>query len=203
MILVFVILGFFILINLLFFILILSDLKIEIKKLHIKTFNKKFSIDFRLDIKIYFLNKLKICKFTIDNERISNLIKSGKIDIKNLKVNGYANEKVLEILKHNSVKIECFKLEGYFSTFNNVLSSAIYAFINATIPIIIASRMRGKYYNNVKVVYKNVNLVNINLNCIISIKIVNIINILQQKKKGGKINNGKSSNRRSYAYCNE
>ena len=49
----------------------------------------------------------------------------------------------------------------------------------------------------------NENKININLNCIISIKMVNIINMLHYlKKKGGKYN-GKSSDRRSYAYSNE
>ena len=49
----------------------------------------------------------------------------------------------------------------------------------------------------------NQNKININLNCIISVKMVNIINILHYLKEKGGNNNGKSSNRRAYAYSNE
>lgn len=204
MILVFIILGIIIFISLITLILILSNIKLEIKKLHISNEQKGLNVDFVLNIALYFLNKLKFISIKIDDEKIKDLFQKGKIDIQKLKDNKEVNKEALKILKYVDFKIEYFKLEGNFATFNTVLSSSIYAFLQAVIPIIIAQRINGKYINNVQFININQNIININLNCIISVKMVNIINILHYlKKKGGKNNNGKSSDRRSYAYCNE
>lgn len=205
MVLVFIILGIIILIYLIALILILSSLKIEIKKLHISNIQNKLKVNFVLSIGIYFLDKIKLANFTIDNEKITKAVKTEKIDVTKLKYNKLENKELIKILEYSNLKIEFLKLEGYFSTFNTVLSSGIYAFINAIVPIIIARKINGKYINNLEFLNINDNKININFNCIISVKMVNIINILQYlkiKKKGGN-NNGKSSNRRTYAYSNE
>ena len=207
MILVFIILGITIFVALTMFLFRLSNVKLEIKKLHISNINnvnKKLEIKFVLDIGVFLFNKFKIISFNIDNYKISDLFKSGKIDINRFRDNKAANKDILEVLKSNEFIIEYFKLEGYFATFNPVLSSSIYALINGIIPILIARKIEGKYINNIEFLNINENIINLNLNCIISLKIVNIINILHYlKKKGGSENNGKSSNRRSYAYSNE
>lgn len=204
MILVFVFLGIVILVLLMIFVLMLSTLKIEINKLHITNTNTNFEIEFIASIAIYFLNKFKFLKLTIDDDKIKDGVKKGKIDVNKIKNNSQFNKDSLKILKRLKVNIEYFKLEGEFSTFNTVLSAWIYGIINAIIPIIIASKINGKYINNIRFLNINENKININFNCIISVKIVNIINILHySKKKGGVENNGKSSNRRAYAYSNE
>ena len=203
MILVFIILGIIIFIALMMFVLILSNIKLKIKKLHISNTNKKLETDFIINIDIYLFNKFKFISITIDNDKVSNLLNSGKLDLNKLKYNKVANKDIIKSLKYVEFKIEYFKLEGNFATFNTVLSSGIYAIMHAVIPIIIAPKVDGKYINNIQFLNVNENIININLNCIFSLKIVNIINILHYlKKKGGK-NNGKSSYRRSYAYSNE
>ena len=77
MILVFVVLGLIILITLSMLIFKLSNAKLEIKKLHISNEEEKVIVDFVLNIGIYFLNKLRIIKFTIDN----NIAKNSAINI--------------------------------------------------------------------------------------------------------------------------
>jgi len=203
MILVFIILGIIILVSLSMLIFKLSNAKVEIKKLHISNQQENVKVDFVLNIGIYFLNKIKLIKFTIDNYKIENLLKSGKLDINKLKQNEAINIDIFKALKYHDFKIEHLKIEGYFSTFDTVLSSWIYAFINFIIPILIVSRMHGKYINEFQFLSVNQNKININLNCIISVKMVNIINILHYLKEKGGNNNGKSSDRRSYAYSNE
>lgn len=203
MILVFIILGIIIFITLTMFVFVLSNTKLEIKKLHISNTEEKLKVDFILNIGIYFLNKVKIVKFTIDNYKISNLLKSGKLDINKFKKNNSINKDIIRSIKRDDFIIEYLKLEGDFGTFDEVLSSWIYGIINAIIPILIARKLKGNYINNLKFLNTTENKININLNCIISIKMVNIINILHYlKKKGGK-DNGKSSDRRTYAYSNE
>lgn len=203
MILVFIILGIIIFITLTMLVFALSNARLEIKKLHISNANEKLKVDFILNIGIYFLNKIEIIKFTIDNYKASNLLKSGKLDINKFKKNNSINKDIMKSIKRDDFTIEYFRLEGYFGTFNAVLSSWIYGIINAIIPILIARKLEGDYINKIGFLNTNENKININLNCIISIKMVNIINILHYlKKKGGK-DNGKSSDRRTYAYSNE
>ena len=203
MILVFVILGLIILITLSMLIFKLSSAKLEIKKLHISNEVEKVKVAFVLDIGIYFLNKIRLIKFTIDNYKIQNLLQSGKLDINKFKQNEAINIDVLKSLKYHDFTIEYLKIEGYFSTFDAVLSTWIYTFIQAFIPILIARRIEGKYINELQFLNVNKNKININLNCIISVKMVNIINILHYLKEKGGNNNGKSSDRRAYAYSNE
>ena len=203
MILVFIILGIIIFITLTMLVFTLSNTKLEIKKLHISNLDEKLKVDFVLNIGIYFLNKVKIIKFTIDNYKASNLLKSGKLDINKFKKNNAINKDIIKSIKRDDFIIEYLKIEGYFGTFNTVLSSWIYGITNAIIPVLIARKLEGSYINNIEFLNVNENKININLNCIISIKMVNIINILHYlKKKGGK-DNGKSSDRRAYAYSNE
>ena len=204
MILVFIILGIIILSGIVAFVLMLSTLKFEIQKLHITNEAKKIKADFILDIAIYLFNRFKMIHYQIDNIKMNNLLSSGKIDIQKLKDNHPFNKELIRLLKDSNFRIEYFKIEGYFATFNTVLSSSIYAILNAVIPIIIAPKMHGKYMNHTKFLNTSENIININLNCIISEKLVNIINTLHYlKKKGGKENNGKSSDRRAYAYSHE
>ena len=203
MILVFIILGLIILISLSMLIFRLSNAKLEIKKLHISNIENKLKVDFVLNIGIYFLDKIQLIKFTIDNYKISNLLQSGKLDINKFKQNKAINIDVFKSLKYHDFTIEHLELEGYFSTFDTVLSAWIYAFVQAIIPILISRRIKGKYINDFQFLNITENKININFNCIISVKMVNIINILHYLKKKGGNNNGKSSDRRSYAYSNE
>ena len=203
MILVFIILGIIIFITFTMFVFALSNTKLEIKRLHISNAQEKLKIDFVLNIGIYFLNKIKIINFTIDNYKASNLLKSGKIDITKFKQNNSINKDIIKSFEFRDFTIEYLKLEGCFGLFNTVLSAFTYGIINAIIPILIAKKLEGTYINNIEFLNINENKININVNCIISIKMVNIINILHYLKKKGGNSNGKSSDRRSYAYSNE
>ena len=100
-----------------------------------------------------------------------------------------------------------------FGTINQVLSGNIFWIVESSIPILLGSKINGKYINNLKFLKLNQNTINVNLNCIINTKIVNIINILYfnnsflkdvvKSKKGGVKENGRTSNRRVNAYSNE
>lgn len=204
MILVFIILGIIIFVCLIVFLLMLSTIRLEIKQLHISNLEKELKVDFILQVAISIFNQFKLIKITIDNEKIKKVLQSGKIDVQKLRNNKTLNKDIIKNLKYIKPNIEYFNIEGYFATFNTVLTSSIYAILHAIIPILISSKMKGKYRNNIKFLNINQNIINMNLNCIISIKMVNIINIIYDlKKKGGKEKYGKSSNRRAYAYSNE
>lgn len=208
MILVFLILGLIIIINLIFYIFLLSNIKIKIVKLHIFYNVEKIDIKFISKIGLYLFNKLKLFQITIDDDKIEKLYKSGKIDINKLKDNKELNKEILKLLKNIDLAIERLKLEGYIGTKNAAFTAYISCFINAIIPIIISNKIfeykKENYNYKIDTVYIKQNIVNLDFDCIISIKTVHIINIVNYLLKKGRVkNNERTSNRRTYAYSHE
>ena len=204
MILVFIFLVMLILISFAMLLLALSNIQIELKQLHISNNKGKLKFKVILNLSIILFNRLKIIKLSIDNKKIIKILKSGKINFTNVNISKESKKIIKKFLKSDAVIIGNLNISGYFSTFNNVLSGIIFSISNALIPILISKKINGKYNNDVSFLNQNQNIINISINCIISIKTVNIINTLYLlKKKGGSDKYGKSSNRRSYAYSNE
>lgn len=207
MILVFLLLGFIIIIALIVYILLLSSIKVKITKLHIFYNKKKLNITFVSKLGLYIFNKVKLFQITINDEKIKDLYKSGKIDVNKIKDNKEFNKLMLKLLKNIDFKIEELKLKGYVGTENAAVTPFISSFINAVIPIIISNKInvykKENYNYKMDTVYINQNIVNLDFNCIISIKIVHIINILINLKKGRVNKNERTSNRRTYAYSHE
>lgn len=205
MILVFIFLTILILASLTMLLLALSNIQIELKQLHISNIKGKLKLKVILNLSILLFNKVKILKISIDNKKIIKILKSGKVNFSNVNISKESKKIIKKFLKSDAVMIETLNINGYFSTFNNVLSGIIFSISNALIPILISKKLESsRYNNNVSFLNQNQNIINISINCIISIKIVNIINTLYLlKKKGGSDKYGKSSNRRSYAYSNE
>lgn len=204
MILVFIFLVMLILISFAMLLLALSNIQIELKQLHISNNKGKLKLKVILNLSILLFNRLKLIKISIDNKKIIKVLKSGKINFTNVNISKESKKIIKNFLKSDAVIIENLNISGYFSTFNNVLSGIIFSISNALIPILISKKINGKYNNDVSFLNQNQNIINISINCIISIKTVNIINTLYLlKKKGGSDKYGKSSDRRSYAYSNE
>ena len=204
MILVFIFLVMLILISFAMLLLALSNIQIELKQLHISNNKGKLKFKVILNLSIILFNRLKIIKLSIDNKKIIKILKSGKINFTNVNISKESKKIIKNFLRSDAVIIENLNISGYFSTFNNVLSGIIFSISNALIPILISKKINGKYNNDVSFLNQNQNIINISINCIISIKTVNIINTLYLlKKKGGSDKYGKSYNRRSYAYSNE
>ena len=65
-------------------------------------------------------------------------------------------------------------------------------------------KINKNYYYIISPIYTGENIFKLNLNCIISLKIVHIINIIYMIfKKGRSDRYVRTSNRRSYDYCHE
>lgn len=208
MILVFLLLGFIIIIALIVYILLLSSIKVKITKLHIFYNRNKLDITFVSKLGLYLFNKVKLFQITIDDKKIKDLYKSGKIDVNKLKNNKELNKLMLKLLKNIDFTVEELKLKGYIGTEDAAFTAITASIINIIIPIILKNRV--KKYQKDKVgygldtVYVNQNIVNLEFNCIISIKIVHIINIIYiLSKKEGVKKNERTSNRRTYAYSHE
>ena len=91
-------------------------------------------------------------------------------------------------------------------TQNAAFTAMIVSFINIITSILVSNNKNKKinYFLKIDPIYQNQNIVNLQFNCIISLKIVNIINIIYILKKKGRVDkNERTSNRRSYAYSYE
>ena len=89
------------------------------------------------------------------------------------------------------------------------LNSILIAVISSFISIILRLTVKDiKNYNNyfyeILPIYGKRNIIKLNLNCIINLKLVHIINIIYLVNKEGRSDKYvRTSNRRSYDYCHE
>lgn len=204
MVLVFLILCILILISVIFFILIISTLKINIKELEVNNIlEPKLKIFYKIELGIYLLDKLKILKLTFTpNSKIIKTIKnkaqqSIKVDLE-----------ILKLVKYIKIDIEKLNFKLDIGTYDVLLNTSIVFIISTVISILVPHLVDNKNYKNIyyKIlpINKNKNLIDLKLNCIIKLKMVHIINILYMylSKKGGDRFDG-TSNRRAYDNCNE
>lgn len=196
-----IVLFFVLLLAILITIIINSKIQIEIYNLDISTERKeKIKKDFKIYIKIVIFEKIKILK--IDVKKITNkkininklIEKAKKIEKNNL--NKQLTKDALKNLKELQIEVKNADLKLELGT-EEASTTAILVGIISTIIGIILKRQKFKIIP----IYENKNILNIKLNCIIRINLIHYI--YKMIKKGRKRNEGKSSDRRPYAYNHE
>lgn len=210
MVLVFILLGIIIVILLIFVILLLSEIQIEIKNLKIgNKEEKKGRIKDKYEVKItlYFLEKIPILWFRLNDKKIRRISKSKqleKIDLKAIEKNVKFNKETIQIIKNIKIKISKLNLRIDLGTEDAILTSYLIAFIAGMIGIILPHVVQKNKINYCKYIvnpiYQNRNIYHVNLDSIISIKIVHIIYSMLIFIKKGRDRNERPSNRRAYAY---
>lgn len=182
------------------------SIKLEIENLKIVLPNNKRKItnnDSKVLLKVYIFEKIKITEFNLK-----------KIDLKNEKIKNRLQKQfegnklnldTVNFLKNINYIIEKLNLEVFIGTED----AAITAIGVGTGYAIISNFLKEKIldYRNIKYeilpIYKNKNIFKLELDSIITLKMENIINIIKFIKKGRVKLNGRTSNRRAYAYSNE
>lgn len=210
MVLVFILLGIIIALLLIFTILLLSEIQIEIKNLKIgnKEENKgRIKDKYEVKITLYFLEKIPILWFRLNDKRIrkiSNSKQLEKIDLKAIEKNVKFNKETIQIIKNIKIKISKLNLRIDIGTEDAILTSYLIAFIASLIGLILPHLMQKNKINNCKYIvnpiYQNRNIYHVNLDSIISIKIVHIIYSMLFFVKKGRDKHERTSNRRAYAY---
>ena len=197
-----VILVFFVLFKIVFSI----DIKFEIEnlKINLPKFQKKVTNnDSKVSLKIYILKKIKIAEINLK-----------KIDFKDEKVKNkiekHLGEKkiyldTIKLLKNNDYIVEKLNLNINVGTDDPAITAISVGIIYTVISIFLNKKVKDlseiKY--EIKPIYNNKNMLDIELNCIITLKFENIINIIRLLRKGSEEKNVKSSNREYYAHSNE
>ncbi len=177
----------------------IKNLKINIPKDQEKITNKESKVY----LKIYTLKKIKIAEFNLK-----------KIDFKDEKIRNKLQKQVeknklnldtIKFLKSVNYIIEKMNLSISIGTEDSAITALSVGIFYTIISNFLNEKVRDlndiKY--EIKPIYNNKNMLNIELDSIIALKFENIINMIIFLKKGSAYKNDKSSNRKSYAYSNE
>ena len=201
MVFLFIVLIFLILITL----FITSKIRVEVEEFKfISKMPKKQKLDYKLVIKFCILGKIPIIKIILNKEKINKI--KNKAIFKNIEIKEIEkdlNSKDLsKIIKESNIDIKKIKLNIEFGTENASLTAILVPIISTLIAFVIRLKIK-KYRNqnfNIKPLFLNQNLVNIEFSGIFEIKMIHIINIIYiLNKKKGEDKNERTSNRRAYA----
>ena len=184
-------------------IIVLVTVIIVLSEIRFNIGNYEYSTNYRTNIKtnneiklqLYFVGKIKIFSINVYNRKVSrkfnknvleNKLKQIKDNIKPLsKIEKHKRKEELKELIRNfirKIKIKKVKINIEFDTEDPVVTSYLLAVFYTIIPCIIKSNIddfsKENYQLNITPTYKFTNYFYISLNCIFSIKIVHIINML-------------------------
>ena len=183
--------------------LFFTEIKVEIKKLEFKIKNFDINKSGIIIIKFKILNKINLIKIETDIDKIQSLTSKNKYDkIKNHVVKN-ENIKVKDIQEKLKAKYENINLKIEIGEENAATTALLTGVISSIISVII-----GKYFRDIKQInwnvqpMYNINILKLSLNCIISVKLIHIINTIFMMRKEGDKNAG-TSNRKNLKYIYE
>lgn len=192
--------------------IVFSRIKIDVKNVKFTSYKveeRHLQEDYNIEIKLYVLKFLRILKINITKEKLEKLKLENKIKklekkliLKDVKF----DVNVFDVLKKLKIIFEELNLKVEIGTENSALTSIIFGIISGIIPIMLRNQIKNieKQKIDIKPIYLNQNLLNIELNCIFNIKMIHIIYvmyILNKKRRDEKY--VRTSNRRSYGYSYE
>lgn len=179
-----------------------SGIKVDLENIEIEKKNKIVLNNLKLNIYFMLFNKIKILKLTINKEKLikikaSKLFK--KLTQKNIDID---IKQTLQDLKNIQIRTERLNIKAKLGFDNAVIMAYVAAVIN-----ILLSSLYAKIMDN----YKNYSYLvepiqtekfyfKLSINCIISVKIANIINMIMNR---GDEKNERTSDRRLNGNCYE
>ena len=211
MVLVFILLTIFIIMLALFFLILLSTFRIEIKNLTASNLKQeKNNKDYVIILSLYLANKLKWISIHLNDKKLRKAyskMQLEKIDLKKLEKNFKWQD--LKKIQKLQPKISEFNLKMKVGVESPVMTAFLVATLSSIISIVLpyfATNMKKEHYDyTIEPIYQNQNLYKIQFNCIIQVKMVHIINVITSFFKKGRsdLNERTTSNRRSYGYSYE
>lgn len=185
-------------------ILILTTIKVNLKYI---------DKNYKVIIKLYLLNKIRYLKIELDKNKLKEIFTKTKAKIekssrKKIEKELYQDRNVIKnVVKKLKIDLEYLDLDLKIGTEFILLTSVIIVTISTIFPIV-ANKFIRKYekrkYNYKFTPIYNKNDINLQLNCIISTKMVHIINvIISIIFKKGDFKNVRTSNTRFNDNCYE
>ena len=194
----------------LFILIVFSFLEIHVRNLNFsadKMNEKLLNEDFKVLVKLKFLNKITIFKLNLNKEKLENdnmKENFSKIENKLTQNRNKVDINPLELLENLKISLKDLNLQVFIGIEDASINAIFAGLVSALISIGLGLIPQNENHYNWKVIpiYQNRNLLKINLDCIISLKLIHIIyTIYVLMRKGEK--NGRTSDRRAYAYSNE
>ena len=189
--------------------LLFSRIRVEVENFKfISSLPKHVNKDYLISFKLCILKKIPIIKIKITDDKMKKFKlkeKLEKVDIKKLEKD-ISIKKIKEVSKKSKFIIKKFNLKIEIGTENASITAFIIPLLSTLVSFILRNRVID-YKNqkfNIKPLFLNKNLVNIEFSGIFEMKMIHIINIIYiLNKKKGEDKNERTSNRRSYAYSYE
>ncbi len=196
---------------------IFSTLNIRIQKLYFSNQNlEKMKWDYLVFLELSLFGMIKIIKLRIDPKKMARIAQKFKVkekmrqmNFKQMKQNLPDKKEQIELVKRLKINLEEFHCVLELGTKDVLITSAMIAFLSSILGIAIARVIKKyqeeKYEYKMIPVYQNKNIINLNANCIIQVKMVHIIGIIFTlvRKRKEKQKHERTSNRRSYDYSYE
>ena len=166
----------------------IENIRLEIPRKNARNLNKKYKIT----VKLYLFEKINYLKLDITKNKMENRVirrNVEKIKRKIKKDKNKFDKKMVSKLKKMKIKIQNINLKIFLGTEDAAQNAIIVGMISSGIAIImgmltekeilkIGEEQKNQIYWKVVPVYQNRNLLNINLDCIISFKLIHIINTI-------------------------
>lgn len=189
-------LVFFIILVLIIMLVYLSGINIQINQLEIERNNKMKLKDFKIDVYLLLFNKIKILKISINKEQIEKINFNKILDRFKGKSLKQDRNIVIDSLRELKIKVEEIQINAKLGLSDAVFLSYLIAVINIVLSIIyvkIAKDNKKNYRYKIEP-YQTINFyLKLSINCIINLKIVNIINIIIKNRSD--VKNERTSNR--------
>lgn len=210
MIILLILLGIVVIITFILFLIISSTLRVEIKNLQITNYPEKFLSSYSIVLGLYFWDTICIFSYTLDNKKLKKIYDKEKSKVAELeKMKEYLKpySKTWEKIKKLDIKVRKLKLTAKIGTEDAVLTSFLVAILASLIsiflPNIAINQKEENYQYDILPLY-NKNVYDLQLNCIIQMKMVHIIYVIYIfLKKKGDLKYERTSHRGSYDYSYE
>lgn len=191
--------------------ILLSTLQVKLEDIIVSNDNKQKKLNYKYTIyfQLYLFNKIKWLGIRIDETKIKKLNTTlKKINIKQVKDTLPSKQESKQLLKKLQIEVSLFGLQMQIGTEDVIITSALVGGISALLGIglskVIKKYEKQKYHYQIEPIYKNINIINLKLNCIIQVKLVHIIYIIYVLLKKRRVKkHERTSHRRSYDYSYE
>lgn len=192
---------FFMFLVILIIMLLVSDLKINIKdfKFEGELNHKKYELSYDISFGLYLFGKLPYTIIRLDDKKLKKLGRMQK---------NKPNRNVKNLIKKLVPEINKLNLDINIGIEDAMVNSFVVFLISTVISILLPKFVKYKNRKNIKYrvtpLYNEKNMISICFDSIICIKMVHIISIIYtvlMKRRVDK--NGRTSNRRTYAYSHE
>lgn len=180
---------FIMIISIIILLLIFSRIIIEIKELEL--INSKVA-EFKIVVSLKLLNRIKWLKFTIDKQKIAKLKSNTKMKFWNKllntkKINQFKNKNLRKITNElKKVELRSVKMKLIVGTENPAITALIVGTVSSFLSVILAKITKTPRYN-INPIYINKNYLYLSINCIITVKMVHIMNIIKAIKMKGSV----------------